>query len=162
MEIKVCNKCFRLFKCNTFKKVNNIYQPTNSYSKCGNKKCSGELFGVDELIAPSIILLNKKGYRTKFCCSGHIAPDEVVIFCEKYKKHYRNEGIDSYITFEKNIKLPNLPKGYKFDNDNENPELNNTIRKNFNHRKNPKNLLKDIIDNSILLLEWVENLENYS
>src|SRR5699024_5601752 len=26
---------------------------------------------LDELIAPTIILLNQKGYFTKYCCSGH-------------------------------------------------------------------------------------------
>jgi len=29
------------------------------------------IFEVDELIAPIISLLNKKGYKTQYCCSGH-------------------------------------------------------------------------------------------
>ena len=32
-------------------------------------------FEVDALIAPAITLLNKKGYITAFCCSGHVAGD---------------------------------------------------------------------------------------
>lgn len=28
-------------------------------------------FQVDDLIAPVISLLNRKGYKTAFCCSGH-------------------------------------------------------------------------------------------
>ena len=28
-------------------------------------------FEVDDLIAPAVSILNKKGYRTAFCCSGH-------------------------------------------------------------------------------------------
>lgn len=28
-------------------------------------------FAVDDLIAPAIAILNQKGYRTAFCCSGH-------------------------------------------------------------------------------------------
>lgn len=30
-----------------------------------------EYFECDDLIAPAISLLNKKGYKTTFCCSGH-------------------------------------------------------------------------------------------
>lgn len=30
-----------------------------------------DYFEVDELIAPVISILNKKGYYTSFCCSGH-------------------------------------------------------------------------------------------
>ncbi|MBQ6501541.1 MAG: hypothetical protein IJI87_09240 [Mogibacterium sp.] len=28
-------------------------------------------FEVDDLIAPAIAVLNQKGYKTAFCCSGH-------------------------------------------------------------------------------------------
>ena len=30
-----------------------------------------DYFECDDLIAPAISLLNKKGYKTEFCCSGH-------------------------------------------------------------------------------------------
>jgi hypothetical protein len=32
---------------------------------------SSEKIELDELIAPAIVLLNQKGYHTKYCCSGH-------------------------------------------------------------------------------------------
>ena len=35
---------------------------------------NNDYFECDDLIAPAIALLNKKGYRTKFCCSGHPYP----------------------------------------------------------------------------------------
>lgn len=34
-------------------------------------KLSWEVVELDELITSTIIELNKKGYYTKFCCSGH-------------------------------------------------------------------------------------------
>ena len=38
-------------------------------SVCGN---DGEMIELDANIAPTIQLLNKKGYTTKFCCEGHL------------------------------------------------------------------------------------------
>lgn len=35
----------------------------------------GPAENIDEMILPTIILLNKKGYTTNFSCSGHIGPD---------------------------------------------------------------------------------------
>lgn len=34
-------------------------------------KTADEYFECDDMIAPAISLLNKKGYKTTFCCSGH-------------------------------------------------------------------------------------------
>ena len=36
-----------------------------------------EYFEVDEYIALPIQILNRKGYRTKFCCQGHPYPSRV-------------------------------------------------------------------------------------
>lgn len=36
-----------------------------------DKQSEDNYFECDELIAPAISLLNKKGYKTTFCCSGH-------------------------------------------------------------------------------------------
>lgn len=36
-----------------------------------DEKRKENYFECDDLIAPSISLLNKKGYKTIFCCSGH-------------------------------------------------------------------------------------------
>lgn len=39
---------------------------------CPKKSCQGKMVEVDELMLPTIILLNQKGYITEYCCSGHI------------------------------------------------------------------------------------------
>lgn len=42
-----------------------------SIMSCINSLFEDEYFECDEIIAPAISLLNKKGYETTFCCSGH-------------------------------------------------------------------------------------------
>ena len=46
--------------------------------ECPLKENIEDYFECDEFIAPIISLLNKKGYRTKFCCEGHLYDDELV------------------------------------------------------------------------------------
>jgi len=55
--------------------------------------CNNDVFFVDDLIAPSIQLLNLKHYKTSFCCSGHIS------FCYA-----------PYITFSKRYPFIDTPK----------------------------------------------------
>ena len=39
---------------------------------CPNYDCDGTvLFTIDELMIPAVQKLNRLGYRTEFCCSGH-------------------------------------------------------------------------------------------
>ena len=60
-------------------------------------------FECDDLIADSIILLNKKGYKTAFCCQSHISVDGAYT-CP-------------YIGFDGIVELPNLPDGWVVDNE---------------------------------------------
>lgn len=47
--------------------------------RCGLPEC--EFVDIDELAIPWIIELNKKGYKTQFCCSGHIYEVGVFTYC---------------------------------------------------------------------------------
>ena len=61
-------------------------------------------FEVDDLVAPAISILNKKGYRTAFCCSGHVDGG------------HRPEL--AYISFWFGETPPEyLPKGWRWDSD---------------------------------------------
>ena len=42
------------------------------FDRCPKPGCSGDLVHIDELMLPIIRTLNKKGYSTEFCCSGHV------------------------------------------------------------------------------------------
>jgi len=65
---------------------------------------SGNSFEVDDLIAPAISILNKKGYRTAFCCSGHVD-------C------FPNPQL-AYIAFEFGCITPeHLPAGWYWESD---------------------------------------------
>lgn len=38
---------------------------------CPKTSCYGCVAEIDDLILPTVMMLNQKGYCTKFCCSGH-------------------------------------------------------------------------------------------
>jgi len=121
---------------------------------CKVKECYGDVVEVDELFAPVIAELNRKGYKTKYCCSGHYTDFQPA---------------DSYIYFEDNILLPSFPKGYKYDQDiyldvdwdKWNMSGRKTIRNVFDKDKSVGDLSKDIFNSAICLLEWAEGLEEF-
>lgn len=64
----MCTECFdspQFYDVN----LNEEYHPYN-VGAC--KKCEGKVVEVDDLIIDAIIVLNKKGWTTEFCCSGHL------------------------------------------------------------------------------------------
>ncbi|MCL2518068.1 MAG: hypothetical protein FWF15_05840 [Oscillospiraceae bacterium] len=67
-----------------------------------NENC----FEVDELIARPIQILNRKGYFTTQCCSGHP-------FMIPMKKVHEAINNESYIAFQEGIALPSVPRGFK-------------------------------------------------
>ena len=101
-------------------------------------------FEIDDLIALPVQVLNRKGYKTQACCSGHpfdivtelfsmenITPGERVgrgkvfkveeIINEKrpefkYRVLSRRDTRQCYILFDDNTTLSGLPKGFSIDN----------------------------------------------
>lgn len=69
---------------------------------------------IDELIAPAIQILNRKGYKTTHCCSGH--PLKNWLWSEGEAKYRESQNLpSSYISFEEGITLPVLPPGFFID-----------------------------------------------
>ena len=139
----LCLNCYKVYNQKTIK--NNI---------CKVKECYGDVVEVDELFIPVIAELNRKGYRTIACCSGH----------------YADEYSSSYIFFAEDYVFPSLPKSYMYDQDlnpwaylntNGQQSKRNTIRCDFYENKNKSigELSKDIFNNAISVLEWAEGLE---
>jgi hypothetical protein len=71
------------------------------------------MFHCDEWIAPTISLLNSKGYKTGYCCSGH------PVYFTKYSDW---QPLGTYILFEEGIvsKFKDLPNGFYVCNHNSN------------------------------------------
>lgn len=93
-------------------------------------------FPVDDLISETISILNKKGYKTRFCCSGHLSNNDSIIeeidikdlpFYLDYdyaiKEQNGNkyivekflQGNSTYIAFELAIDLPTIPEFFTLD-----------------------------------------------
>jgi len=72
-----------------------IHSDENRYVGGTCPKCKSYAVEVDDLILPTIIELNKKGYTTKYCCSGHMD----------------NELVGTYILFTHEAPLK-IPKGF--------------------------------------------------
>lgn len=113
---------------------------------CPKTDCSGHIIEVDDLLIPTIITLNKKGYYTKFCCSGH----------------YDSQHPEGYIYFEEGIKLPNVPNGfYLEEEDGKGVTIRSNICKNRRLRKPTHNDFYKICDNAKSLLKWANQLPYY-
>jgi len=128
----LCLKCYQVYGDNI------KFDKKLDWNFCPKSNCNGNTIEIDELFIPIIIELNKKGYKTTYSCSGHI-----------YDSH-----INSYIGFEGDIKLNSLPNGYVYDKIGI-----SCIRKVFDSKKDMIELSKDIYQNAINVLEWVDGLE---
>ena len=136
----LCLNCYKVYNQKTIK--NNM---------CKVKNCHGDVVEIDELFVPVIIELNRKGYRTRACCSGH------------YDFNPSN-AYSSYLYFRDNIILSSLPDGYMYDQDlypwvDWGNRKRNTIRFDFDREKLFDGLGKDIISNALKVLEWAEGLD---
>lgn len=107
---------------------------------CPISNCSGSIIEVDELILPTIVELNRKGYYTISSCSGH----------------YYDNCSDIYICFDDSYDFKNtkLPPGFKCEEDDE----NSTIRKGYGRSVRSDKLFKQIIKDTESLYEWARKL----
>lgn len=135
------------------------------------------VFEVDEDIAEAISILNKKGYYTKFCCSGHVKEPRLyemynrknnILYKDSYLGHVVNKNDDNYdilmpytftaayITFSDKYNFDYLPVGFtKVDGF--------TIERIIEYYNNGKRKSSNYIDKEIkevnrLLLSWANSL----
>lgn len=142
------------------------------------------IFEVDEDIAQTVSILNKKGYYTKYCCSGHTKDPRLYELCNvknnddfEYKTlgYMVNQEKDNYdiimpyiytsvyIMFKNNYNFDNLPEGFKkVSNDN---VVDYVISKEIYYYENDKRKDWNTIDKEIKnandkLLKWAISLSN--
>lgn len=133
----------------------------------------GDYFEVDENIALIISLLNKKGYRTTFCCSGHAFANinefradnkedfDCIIFFDLQDIRYENgrfKAFDKdnakycYIMFAEDYSFSMLPEGFTYDKDNK------CIEKEYASESDTYDLIQEIVDSMKALYEWAKEL----
>lgn len=133
-----------------------------------------DYFEVDENIALVVSLLNKKGYRTTFCCSGHAFANinefradnkkdfDCLIFFDlqdiryengKYKAFDKDNAKYCYISFEKDYSFAKLPEGFTYD------KSNKTIEKEYVSESDTYDLIQEIVDSMRTLYGWVMGLK---
>lgn len=126
-----------------------IYIDTEEYDiyhSIEDIRIASSLFEVDEFIAPIISILNKKGYYTRYCCSGHYIDDEM--------GDYGCSNNDCYIMFVNNGDMKymkSLPEGFVLEEDN-NYFDSFVIRKQY--KNNDMNRYVEIMDTMKELYEW--------
>lgn len=102
---------------------------------------------IDEMFSYIIQQLNLKGYRTKFCCSGHYGFDEYVYEGQKY-----NIITGGYIYFDGAYDLGNLPEFALLESGT------STIRFSFKSEPNTKERHYELLKYINLFSNWVDDL----
>lgn len=126
-----------------------FFKPDCAYTTpCPKADCYGEVFEVDELMLPTIIELNKKGYITEFCCSGHWAES----FAAPYIK------FQSLMDYEKQYLQNSLPEPWFFEEDD---IIIRVSPKYFVNSDNPIKKFEQICYVNKILFEWAYNLKDY-
>lgn len=126
-------------------------------------RIKGPLFECDELMAPIIRELNLKGFRTVFCCSGHVC--DAIYYPEDVGNCGNNDNC--YIAFSDQIstlivKGFILPKGFKFElpeYDVEECGYRTLIRRNF--RQGTPRFIQ-MLNIAKGLYKWVKELPDVS
>ena len=143
----ICTSCLREYYASGL----NLEKSYGYNYKCPSIHCGDlEVVEVDDSIMSTIKELNKKGYITKFCCSGHSYEDNT----------------NTYISFDSDAVPSTLPNDFILE-DMDYYIKNNwsyigdqvCIRKWYKDIKNedlPRALLQTAID----LLDWVKELPN--
>ncbi|XMB85858.1 hypothetical protein RJG79_10675 [Mycoplasmatota bacterium WC44] len=77
------------FDCNDVYDKEKTYfnREIRDWNQCPKTICNGALEEIDELMIPTIIELNRKGYVTRSCCSGHLydsCPQVFIMFGNDY------------------------------------------------------------------------------
>jgi hypothetical protein len=143
------------------------YNSRSNYDK-------NEYFEVDEFISLAIVELNKKGYKTSFCCSGHIFDDlselkmvpnsnvivngvfyEAAEDSETKEYDFIQSNGNCYISFGTYYNFSDLPKGFEC---NHNDEDGTILEKDYISKAGTLERSFEIIETMSDLNKWVSSL----
>lgn len=120
---------------------------------CPKETCNcGQVIEVDELMLPTIMILNQKGYCTEFCCSGHAYHG----YCNSYItfNSFLTEMLKECKFNEKEL-FKRLPEPWHIENRDAFNRL--TLRCRIN-KTNMVTIQKEICDANMKLLDFVNEL----
>ena len=139
MQTLYCPHCGRMFRADRL--YAQIIDGRAAYY-CPSVECSfyfNELVEIDEMMVYPIEILNQKGYKTRFCCSGHM-------FSPANRMY--NEG---YILFDNIYKFPSIPRYWKYEVFNDVESINKQLSKLTSTIKNPFTYMNSLVN-------WVDKL----
>ena len=117
---------------------------------CPLRECQGRVANVDEMIAPALIELNRKGYETLFSCSGH--------FNRKY--------LDNYVAFAEHVELTSAPEGFELEKFPSDEGMRTIVRLNLSEEEwekfDQEARIVRITENNLALLRWAKGLPERS
>jgi hypothetical protein len=117
---------------------------------------------IDDLIAPSIQILNRKGYITEWCCSGHSLKECFIIDGEFGKYLKANAEPSSYISFKAGISLPTLPHGFVEDPVSISNRISNLVIRKWRYDGNDfYEISRNILETMEQLYKWALNLPDF-
>ena len=137
-----------------------------------------DIFEVDDLIGKTISILNKKGYHTLYCCSGHVKDPRLY---EKYRMHKdelngihnyhiineRDNYVDVLIPYQNTVVYIMFDKKYDFELSksfrwkDDKTIYSYTISYYENNKKRSSNdIQKEIESVNNELLSWASSLPN--
>lgn len=134
--MKICNACETVFEYDL------------DLKDCPIKGCFGEIVEIDENLFETYKILNRKGYFTANCCSGHSSLGE-------------RDCPQTYIQFYNKIKFIRLPKEFVAETHRINNGYVTNISKSYDKKLSSVEMQKQIWNTSLDVLEWAEALDEY-
>ena len=153
------------------------YIKKESYEIYDDMPQDNNYFEVDEEIANTIMILNKKGYQTSNCCAGHsqapiieiqISKEDIPLYdkTEAYSIEFKDNkyyakgpllGSTIYIGFKANYQFKSIPTDFVY-RDQQLSYYFLYYKK--NEMVDQDKLCSDITKHNNILLKWAEELPN--
>jgi hypothetical protein len=114
-------------------------------------------FEVDEFLALAIAELNRKGYPTKFCCSGHVFNEPADCLENGILKYHEHRNNYCYIAFGTEVSFSSLPVGFYLT-----PKDMILLEKDYISEDGTIERVLEIANTMADLYSWVLTLEDMS